>query len=105
MAWERRGPGRVIYYYRGVRRDGRVVKQYFGSGQRALQAAQEDDLKRRQRSMNRSVALEEQLRYAEIIALGQRLEYLSQLLLDVVMYSEGLHRQKRGPWRKRRECK
>jgi len=47
MAWEQRGP--QTYYYRSIRRHGRVTKDYLGTGPLAEFCAAEDAARRAQR--------------------------------------------------------
>jgi len=47
MAWEQRGPH--TYYYRSIRRHGRVTKDYLGTGPLAEFCAAEDAARRAQR--------------------------------------------------------
>ena len=49
MAWERRANRE--YYYRTLRQENRIVKRYFGCGQRAHQAAEADKAAREARHM------------------------------------------------------
>lgn len=49
MSWEIRGNGRR-YYYRVIRQNGRLVKQYMGSGKQALSAAAADEAARETRT-------------------------------------------------------
>jgi hypothetical protein len=44
MAWERRRNN--LYYYRVHRQGNRVIKRYFGSGEKGRDAAAEDEAKR-----------------------------------------------------------
>ena len=46
MAWEQRGTH--TYYYRSVRRNGRVTKEYLGTGLRAAHSAAQDTTRRAQ---------------------------------------------------------
>jgi hypothetical protein len=101
MAWEtRNGKGR--YYTRSRRVNGKVVREYFGSGPAAEQAALDDALERLRRSeRRRKFAIDQVQRATE----QQRVEAYCQWV-EVVMRAElvaaGYHYH-RGEWRKRRE--
>ena len=96
MAWEKRGDRFVYYSARRVGR--RVVKEYLGSGPLAQSASALVDLERREREARR--AQEEVQREADedLEAQARRLDGVIARLLQ----SAGLHRPKRGPWRRRR---
>jgi hypothetical protein len=93
MGWERRRNGRM-YYYRRYRRDGKLVCEYFGDGERARAAAEEDKLARRAKVQDRD----------DRVALGAALaEWDVRLDLHVraLLHVNGYH-EHRGQWRKKR---
>jgi hypothetical protein len=100
MALERRGGG--SYYYRKVRREGRVVSQYLGTGPWASLIAIMDGIGRVQREADRErwKAIRERMdaEEAEAIDLFDRVEAIARSALE----SAGYHRHKRGEWRRRR---
>ena len=100
MAWERRGNRR--YYYRSIRRGRRVVKQYFGRGPLAEQAAREDAERRAARERERQAMLAEMRGMQEVARLTDQVETDARLLLDATMLASGLHRPNYGPWRRKR---
>ena len=100
MGLERRGGG--SYYYRKVRRDGRVVSEYLGGGLPAcleewgVAAGRERSRARREAWEARRARLDE--REAEAVALFDAVEAVAREALEAA----GYRRHKRGEWRKRR---
>jgi len=103
MAWQRRGSG--LYFYRSVRRGGRVVKEYGGAGvigQLAELAAEADRLERETQNQ----AEEEQL--AAILDTCGPENPLAQFsaeasrLVSEALTSAGYYRHHRGEWRRRK---
>src|SRR5262245_40963303 len=94
MPWEA-GPRGRPYYTRTRREAGRVVREYFGVGERARRAAEEDEARRRQAEADREAARA----LAEDI---QTLNELAELFAHAALLVAGYHRPNRGPWRKRR---
>lgn len=98
MAWEKRG-GRLVYY--SARRvGGRVVKEYLGSGPGAHAAAGLEELERSERKASREREKLQRQRDEELEAQAHRLDCIVNQLLEAV----GLHRPKRGRWRRRRRA-
>lgn len=101
MAWEKRGD-HYYYYYRSVRRGGRVVKCYEGSGKLAEIVAKLDVLERQERRAQRMADQrpDEGLDEAEavLVAMCEASEILARAALTLA----GYHRHDRGPWRRRR---
>src|SRR5262249_46469459 len=99
MAWERRG-GRD-YYYRKVRRDGRVVSEYLGGGPIGKCAADLLSAEREEREAGRRGG---RARRAELGAsdrgLDARVRQARQLAAEALA-SAGYHRHG-GEWRRRR---
>ncbi|MBE2252868.1 MAG: hypothetical protein IAE78_25270 [Myxococcus sp.] len=96
MAWEKRG-NRLVYY--SARRVGRrVVKQYLGSGPLAHAVAQLDQVSKLERQAAREADRKWNDEEARLEAAGRELDAcISRLLVEA-----GLHRPKRGRWRRRR---
>src|SRR4051794_22165988 len=97
MSWERRG--NRCYYYRTRREDGRVVREYFGSGPIAEAAAKMDLLNAQLRDQFRADRMESQ---AELAQLDTSLEQLDKTVRGIVpaaMEAAG-YRRHRGEWRK-----
>jgi hypothetical protein len=89
MGWEQRGKQK--YLYRSRWENGRVVREYVGSGAEAEAAAKRDEAERTER--------------AEIKRIGVILDAL-RIVIDVLiedqMIAAGYHRHDRGRWRKKR---
>ena len=100
MGLERRGGG--SYYYRKVRRDGRVVSEYLGGGLPACLEAWGAAIER-EKNLARRVAWEASRARldegeAEAIAMFDAVEAVAREALEAA----GYRRRKRGEWRKRR---
>ncbi len=96
MAWERRG--HRLFYYRGIRQDGRVRKIYCGGGLAGL-AALDADLRRREEPQ--AVAwLTLRRTLDEIANLSRRLRERCDLLAHAVLLAAGFHRPNRVQWRR-----
>ena len=99
MAWERRGS--QTYYYRSVRRNGRVTKDYLGTGPLAALYAAEDAERQAQHQAEAAAWRQER---AALDALDQQLDTYwnaATLLLKAMLYGEGYYQHDRGEWRKR----
>jgi hypothetical protein len=97
MGWDR---GR--YYIRSRKVNGRVVREYVGTGRVAELAAQLDALEREQRLLDALAVRDEK---ADLAALEGDMKALSEttdLLARAALLAAGFHRHKRGEWRKRR---
>lgn len=101
MAWERRGKSGA-YYYRSVRRDGRVTKRYLGKSTAAHQAAEEAAAARASRNLGARRIVCEQAKTAAALQLAEQAETWSASLLEAVLLGAGFWRPNYGPWRKRR---
>jgi hypothetical protein len=98
--WERRERG-GRYYTRSRKVNGRVVREYVGTGPLAEFVAQMDALKRLRRE-ERAKAWREERESLE--ALDRSLEELyeaARVLTQATLLTAGFH-QHRGEWRKRR---
>jgi hypothetical protein len=99
MAWEQRSDRR--YYYRKVRRGGRVVSEYLGGGLIAQCAANLLSEEREEREAERQAGRE---RRAELEAIDRGLDEMvrqaRQLAADALV-AAGYHRHG-GEWRRRR---
>jgi hypothetical protein len=99
MAWEQRGSH--TYYYRSVRRNGRVTKDYLGTGPLAELYAAKDVERQAQRQAEAEAWRQEQ---AALDALDQQIDAwwdMGTVLLKATLYTEGYYQHDRGPWRKR----
>jgi hypothetical protein len=89
MSWEQRDKRKYLYRSRWV--NGRVVREYVGSGPEAEAVAARDEVKRAER--------------AELKRIGVILDALRiviEVLIENEMIAAGYHRHDRGPWRKKR---
>jgi hypothetical protein len=96
MAWETRGHQQ--FYYRSRRMNGRVVKIYYGTGQRAKQAYEIDQQRQARREQDCATR-------KHIQALDLQTDTLNQTTRTLVKASflvAGYHQHHRGEWRKRR---
>jgi len=96
MAYEKRGS--KVYYYRAKKRNGRVIKEYIGRGERAKRAAAEDAQKKAVRERNRAEHREWEAIDENIAQLHQ----LTKLLTQSHLVNAGFYRHHRGEWRRRR---
>jgi hypothetical protein len=97
MGWDR---GR--YYTRSKKVNGRVVREYIGTGSVAELIAQGDALARERRAAERA---EEKAKRAELEALDaplDELDKLADLLARAALVTAGFRQHKRGEWRRRR---
>ncbi len=98
MAWDKTG----LYYSRSRKVNGRVVREYVGSGRVAELAAQLDAIAREKREARRAEA---RARRAEVDALDAPLDALNdlaELVASAALVAAGFRQHKRGEWRKRR---
>ena len=96
MAWERG------YYYRVRKVNGRVVREYVGTGAVAELIAQMDALERERRQLE---ALEQRQENDELKALDAELKIVNEranLAARAALLAAGFHQHKRGEWRRRR---
>jgi hypothetical protein len=94
MAWDK---GR--YYTRSRKVNGRVVREYLGTGEAAEQAARQDAGTRQEREARRAAM-------SELAALDAPLDDLTELtdlLARAALAAAGYRQHHRGEWRKTRE--
>lgn len=101
MSWESRN-GRGRYYTRSKRVNGRIVREYLGSGPVAEIVAAQDAESRAERLEERlaRIAAKEEIKAAE--ALVERCRKRVAGVTGVALLSAGFHRHHRGKWRKHR---
>lgn len=100
MGWETRGNGR--YYYRKVRRGGRVVSEYVGAGYLAEALAGIDELGVLQRESDAAAwraTVEDEQRHADELA---QVDALVKSAVAAVLIANGYHTHRRQ-WRKKRD--
>lgn len=119
MAWEKRGqkcsttaqadvkteataqpPKQRSYFYRSVRRNGRVVKEYYGCDDAARLAAEIDALRQAELQAARQVAREDARRVAAALAVTLKHSQLRKLLVAASMLVAGYHCPGRHSWRR-----
>jgi hypothetical protein len=97
MAWEKRR--KRDYFYRSVRRAGKVQKLYYGSGTTGRLAAQAEALRRAERLAAELAhrAAKDQLHVA--LTLTHDLGRCCDLLAAAALLAAGFHRPGRHTWR------
>ena len=98
MAWETKGRGR--YYTRSLWRDGRVVREYLGSGPEAERAAAEDEARRSARRAALDAEKAQAALRDEADAPLTTLLEAADLLARAALVADGFH-QHRGEWRRK----
>ena len=102
MAWETRRGGTRRYYTRSVRREGRVVRVYFGTGPHAEAVAAADRERRVNRDARLAAARSTLGRIAEADAKVKALCDAAEAAARAHLLLAGYHRHARGSWRRRR---
>src|SRR5215831_17573518 len=97
MAWEK---GR--YYTRSRRRNGRVVREYIGTGSVAVLAAQLDAVERVKRAQERKARRARQAALEALDAPLRELDDRLNIVTEAVFLAAGYRRHHRGEWRKQR---
>ena len=101
MGWEKRERG-GFYYTRSRKVDGRVVREYFGTGPLAEIVALEDEYRCRRREEEAAYWEEKKERLKQNAAFLQELEEAAKILATAHLLAAGYHRHK-GSWRLLRE--
>jgi hypothetical protein len=104
MAWESRQRG-GLYYTRSRKENGRVVREYVGSGVLGRIAALEDEHERRRREEQAAYWREEQQDHDALQGAVDELSDVSDLLVRATLLASGYRQHNRGEWRLRREPK
>jgi hypothetical protein len=101
MGWEtRRGQGR--YYTRSRKVNGRIVREYVGTGLVAELAARQDAETRAEKLAERERLEHEAARWAVATTPLRELSQLLDGLTAAALITAGYHQYHRGAWRKRR---
>jgi hypothetical protein len=101
MGWEtRRGQGR--YYTRSRKVNGRIIREYVGTGLVAELVAQQDAEARARRLAERERLQQEEARWASTAAPLTELSRLLDGLTAATLIAAGYHQHHRGAWRKTR---
>ena len=101
MAWERRGSN--LYYYQSKRTDGRVRKNYVGTGEVAQAIAHADETIRRSRAAQSERARVELEEARTLAWAGEEFCEAADILAVAELVAAGYHRHK-GQWRRRRRA-
>ena len=99
MGWETRGNGR--YYYRKVRRGGRVVSEYIGAGPFVEALARLDQLGRDSAELERAVWSETVQAERRNAAALAEVDRMVQGMTAAVLIAAGCHTHRRQ-WRRQR---
>ncbi len=94
--------GRGLYYTRSRRVNGRVVREYLGSGTVALLAAELDQEERAERRQRAAALKAERDRLAALAAPTEALCDLADGLAAGALLLAGYRRHHRGEWRRQR---
>src|SRR5262245_45454407 len=97
MAWEKHG--RRSYYYRSVRRAGKVVKVYHGTGPVGRLAAEVDALRRAEQRAKAEDRKAQNDRLDAAMTLTCDLGRGCEVLAAATLLAAGFHRPSRHPWR------
>jgi hypothetical protein len=97
MGWERG------YYYRVRKVQGRVVREYVGTGRVADLVAQLDALERQEREADRAASWAMRAELDALDAPLNELHDLAELVARAALVAAGYRQHKRGEWRRRRE--
>jgi hypothetical protein len=97
MGWDR-----DRYYTRSKKVNGRVVREYFGTGHAAEFVALIDDQERERRRHNAAILRDEKSDLTALEADIKALFAQIELVLRAAMLANGYRQYKRGEWRKRR---
>ena len=101
MSWEqRKGHGR--YYTSSHRGNGRIVREYYGTGELGQLAADVDSLAVQTRLLEREARAEERDRIAAIEDPVADFSRAVDLAITCDLLVAGYHRHDCGPWRRRR---
>ena len=97
MAWEKHGER--SYFYRSVRRDGKVVKVYHGTGPVGRLAAEVDALRRAERQAAADARKAQKDRLDVAMTVTRDLSEARDLLAAATLLAAGYHRPSRHQWR------
>ncbi len=100
MGWEARKRG-SSYYTRSRWKDGRVVRQYIGTGPLAEIAALDDELERLQKEEEAAYRRKERERLERSASFLRQLEEACEVLTRAHLLAAGCCKR-RGEWRRRR---
>lgn len=99
VGWERGGR----YYTRSRRVNGRVIREYVGSGELAQYIAMLDQCDRAEKAADRALWREEKAQMRRLDESLQQLDTLCALVTRATLQTAGYRQHDRGAWRKRRD--
>jgi hypothetical protein len=88
------------YFYRSRREGDRVIRQYIGSGPKAMEAAEADRQRREERATADAASRKELDKVYEVDGLIAESSRLIDAALSAALLKAGCHHH-RGEWRKR----
>ncbi len=100
MSWEHRERG-GRYYTRSYREDGRIKREYVGTGEIAEAVAHADGTIRRRREEKRRRELEELGGLEALVAASLEISSAAEALVAASLVAGGCHKRK-GEWRRER---
>ena len=101
MPWEARAGTDNRYYTRSTRVDGKIVREYFGNGAKAREAARQDQLAEEARAARTIERDRTKAWLTECERVCDELYELVDIVFRAEMVAAGYHYH-RGEWRKRR---
>jgi len=101
MSWEQRN-GCGKYYTSSHREHGRIVREYYGTGDLGQLAADVDALGVQTRLFEREDRAKERDRIAATEDPLVEFDRAVDLAISAELFVAGYHRHDRGPWRRRR---
>jgi hypothetical protein len=101
MGWEARGGGGRLYYFRYQKVNGRVTRQYLGTGPVAEVAFAADVLGRADRRAAAEARRAEEASWREALAPLLELSRAVDVVVRATLLAGGFHRHARS-WRKKR---
>ena len=101
MAWETRQRG-GRYYTRSKKINGRVIREYVGTGLVGQLAAAADERERAQRQAQQAAWRAERERIESAIAPLEEFDDMVETLARGSLLLAGYHRHHRGEWRRKR---
>jgi hypothetical protein len=101
MSWETR-KGRGRYYTRSRRRDGKVVREYFGTGNTAAIVAKADAIEQKALAEARRMRSQRETQGTMLDAAVAAAYDAIELLARAALIAAGYRQHHRGDWRKYR---
>lgn len=98
MGWDK---GR--YYTRSRKVNGRVVREYLGTGEFAELAAELDHAERERLEDERAARQAEKAQLSGLDADLNAMTELTRLAASAALLAAGFHQHKRGEWRRKRD--